>query len=51
MSSSSSSNLLEANIEMLEQQCQEIQWWYKEEQKLQTYLEEIAEAHYLEWAV
>ena len=35
---------------MLEQQHQEMQQWYKEEQKLQVCLEEVAKAHCLEQA-
>jgi len=51
MSSSTLSNLSQADTKMLEQQYQEMRCQYKKEQKLQAYLEEVAKACYLEQVV
>ena len=49
MSFSTSSNISQHNIDMLEEQCHKMQQQHKEKQQLLVYLEEAAEAYCVEY--
>ena len=48
MSSLILSNISQSDVDMLEEQCCEMQKWYEEEKQLQAQLEEATEARHVE---
>ena len=48
MSSLIPSNISQSDVDMLEEQCCEMQRWHEEEKQLQAQLEEATEARHIE---